>query len=231
MADTKGTAAPAGNEGAGGKAGETAGATDTKAGGTTTGTSTTAADGTTTTDDGKGGKPAGETSTQAGGSATEPGKDGAASSTSKAPDKYELTLPEGGRVGDEDLQLVEAMAREEGWSNEEAQQFLDRHNFTVQYATTAFLEATKADKEIGGDKLEGTMKLATAALDRVRPKGKGRGDAFRKLLDRTGFGNHPEVVAFMADVGRMMQEDKPDVTTAGAVGEVSHAQKLYGKKE
>jgi hypothetical protein len=95
----------------------------------------------------------------------------------------------------------------------------------------AFRDTTKADKEYGGDKWGETERLANQVLDRVRPVGTTRGDALRRLLHKSGYGNHIEVVSFLADLGKLMAEDKPTGGAGGAGAEVTHAaDKLYGKK-
>jgi hypothetical protein len=177
---------------------------------------------------GKTGAAGADGSTQGGGAKDE-GKDGAGDTAKKAPDTYELKVPEGGRISPDDVKLVEQIARERGLSNDEAQAVLDDHDEQLELQSGAFLEATKADKEIGGDKLDETLTLAKSALDKIRPKGTPRGDAFRALLNRTGYGNHPEIIAFMAEIGRKMQEDRPGTGSGGGgKAEKSTAEVLYG---
>lgn len=60
---------------------------------------------------------------------------------------------------------------------------------------------TKADKEIGGDKLTVSVGHAQKALDTFASK------EFREFLDSTGTGNHPEMVRAFAKVGKLMSED------------------------
>ena len=60
---------------------------------------------------------------------------------------------------------------------------------------------TKADKEIGGDKLTVSVGHAQKALDTFASK------EFREFLDSTGLGNHPEMVRAFAKVGKLMSED------------------------
>lgn len=198
-------------------------------GGTDTGTSTaTGADG----------KPAGDVA-QAGkddtaqaGSTDDGGKAGAATAETKAPENYELTVPEGGRITPSVLARVTEVAKANGWSNEEAQAELNEIDTmtaaAIKEQSEAFLAATKADPDLGGDKFDSTLKLVTLAMDRLAPKGSKDGDAFRKLLDETGFGNHPEVVRMWAKLGKQMQEDRPGSDSGGGVTEVSAAEKLYG---
>lgn len=210
------------NDAAAGAASTTDGAADGKGG-------TTAADGTKTTADTKAAdtttadtkttdtKAAGDTTdTTTADKGKEPGsKDGAPAS--KAPEKYDLTLPAGGRIDAQDLTAIETLARSQNWTNEEAQQRVNDHAAAIDAQSTQFLETTKADATYGGDKLPETLKHASAALDHFRPKGTAQGDAFRALLDKSGYGNHLAVVSLLADLGKAMAEDapgSPHVTTA-----------------
>lgn len=159
-------------------------------------------------------------------------KDGKATETSKVPEKYELKVPEGStRLDVADLAGVETMARAKGWSNEEAQQAITEHVAALDAQSTRFLETTTADRQYGGDKLPETQKLAKTALDKLRPAGTPRGDALRSLLERSGYGNHIEVVSLLADLGRLMAEDRPGLQTSGGDSTpMDPADRFYGKK-
>lgn len=162
-------------------------------------------------------------------SGTKDGKDAAAAAAPKPPDKYTLTLPAGGRLSDADLKDVEAIARTNGWTNDQAQAALTEHARRVDAQATAWLEQTKADPDLGGDKLEASQTLAKGVIDRIRPAGHPRREAFMGLLNRAGVGNHPEVVAFLRDLGTLMAEDKPPVGGPGG-GKRSPEEVLYGKQ-
>lgn len=56
--------------------------------------------------------------------------------------------------------------------------------------------ATRADREIGGDRLEGSIADAREALDRHGTP------ELRELLDQTGLGSHVEVIRLLARVAR-----------------------------
>lgn len=155
-------------------------------------------------------------------------KDGAPSEKPKAPEKYTLTLPDGGRLDQTDLDAIAKVAKAEGWSNEEAQARVLAHAAAIEAQSAHFLETTKADPVYGGAHLDESLKHASRALDTLRPKGDPRGDSFRTLLDKSGYGNHLEVVAFLADLGKLMAEDG----TAGGSGGASPkhpAEILYDK--
>ena len=126
----------------------------------------------------------------------------------KAPDKYELTIPEGGLVDSNDLARVEALAREHNLPNEAAQSMLETGNALMVEQAVAWRAELDADKTYGGEKYAETERLANLVLDKVRPAGTPRGDGIRKLLQR-GVGHNLEVVSFLADLGKMMKEDAP----------------------
>lgn len=125
------------------------------------------------------------------------------------PDKYELKLPDAARVSPSEAKEIERLAKREKWTNEEAQQHLEAIHQGRLEQSTQFLQELNADADYGGDKLGETQRLATLALDRIRPKGTPRGDALRTLLVNEGLGNNLHVTSLLADIGKLMDEDKP----------------------
>jgi hypothetical protein len=155
----------------------------------------------------------------------------AAAAAKKAPDKYELKAPEKSTIDESDIQTIETIARENNWTNDEAQAALDRHHETLVEQSTRFAEATKADKDYGGDKLAVSQSRAKAVIDKVRPASHPRAKAFRALLEKSGYGNHIEIVSFLADLGKMTEEDggaSGDASTGA--GPRSAEEVLYGGK-
>jgi hypothetical protein len=178
-----------------------AGTTSTSAGTPAPGGDTKAGEGTAATGDpGK---------TEGTGAAGEGDTAGAQDATSKVPDKYELKVPEGGAVHVDatDLAAVEALARKNGWSQEDAQAYLDEHVAGAAALSERFRQETLADPDYGGEKLAATQRLTKQLIDRIRPEGHPRRESFLKLLNRGGYGNNLDVVAFMADVAKLMGED------------------------
>lgn len=151
-----------------------------------------------------------------------------------APDKYALKLPEGAKdfLDTTDLASIEKLARSKNWTNEEAQAALEEHADALAGQSTAFRAQVEADPTYGGDKLEETQRLARTALDKIRPAGTPRGDAFRKLLVKSGYGNNLEVVSMLADLGKLMAEDQPGAGGSGGGnkgGKKPAEEVLYGK--
>jgi len=131
------------------------------------------------------------------------------------PAKYELTLPEGGRLDASDLKAVEDLARKTGWTNEQAQDAISEHAALEQVLSDQFFAETTADKDYGGDKLAQSQQLAKLVIDRIRPVGHPRREAFTKIITRGGLANHIEMVSFFADFGKLMAED---TATGGSSG-------------
>lgn len=157
-------------------------------------------------------KPAGSTETS--------GKAGEAAAEPKAPEKYELQVPDDAKayVDADDLKYLETIARASNWTNEDAQAALEEHLVTVQAQSARFLEATKADPIYGGEKLAETQRRARAVIDRIRPVGHERRDRFLAFMGRGGAGNHVEVLSFLADLGKAMGEDSPTHTRSVQAG-------------
>lgn len=156
-------------------------------------------------------------------------KSGAAGK-SQPPDTYALKVPAGVTLSADDLKLVEQQARKYGLSNEDAQAMLDEQLELISAQSEAYKAAALADPDYGGEKLADSQKLANSVIDRFRPKGHARRDNFLAFINRAGASNHPEVLAFLTDIGRAMGEDTP---VAGKVGGgdaklKSQAEKLFG---
>lgn len=153
----------------------------------------------------------------------------------KAPEKYELKLPDGAKdwLDENDLKAIETTAKAKGWTNDQAQTVLNEHAEALAAQSAAFRAATEADTTYGGDKLQDTQRLGSLALDKLRPKGTTHGDAFRSLLVKSGYGNNLEVVSFLADLGKLMAEDS-HVAGGGAAdqrGSRDAATVLYGESK
>lgn len=83
-------------------------------------------------------------------------------------------------------------------------------------------DQTVADKEIGGDKLQENLAVAKLALNDVTPD-------FKKLLDDTGLGNHPEMIKLMYRLGKTLKTDT--IVAGGRAPDrfSSLAERLYNK--
>ena len=78
-------------------------------------------------------------------------------------------------------------------------------------------KTAQADEEIGGKNWGETQKLAAKALDHF---GAPKDSEFRKLLDESGFGNHPEMIRMFRKIGAAVSED----------GDIVRGDEAKGKK-
>lgn len=181
-----------------------------------------------TGDDGKGGEAVKDPKTQGNETQqgkTEQGKGGEAAK--KAPAKYELSIPEKSTLDDSDLKMIEDYARENDLDNAAAQALIQqRHDLLIEQSDR-FKALTEADPELGGDKLATTLQRAKAGLDFLRPASHPRAKAFRALIDKAGWANHPEIVAAFADLGKMTEEDGVVSGAGGGSSEKTQADTLY----
>lgn len=151
--------------------------------------------------------------------------------TPKAPAKYELTLPEGGRLSEIDVKSIEQLARANDWDNDQAQAMLEDFDARLVEQSDRFLTETKADKDYGGDKLEESQRLVHLVLDKVRPPDHPRTASLKRVMDRGGIGNNLEFVSLLADIGRMMDEDHPISAGPGGNAKRDAAAVLYPEKK
>ena len=74
-----------------------------------------------------------------------------------------------------------------------------KHEQQVQ----AWEEASRADPDFGGEKLQENLAIANRALEAYDPQGE-----LRAMLAETGYGNHPALVRFMVAIGRDLAPDR-----------------------
>ena len=63
-----------------------------------------------------------------------------------------------------------------------------------------WLEGCKTDKDFGGDKFPKTCEVNKRFLERVHP-------SVQKLLDQSGYGNHPDVFNFISMLAAKSESD------------------------
>lgn len=131
-----------------------------------------------------------------------------------APEEYaDFTLPEGAKVNAEALADLKAFAKEKNLSQEDAQKLVDLGVKNAQDVTTTmqahieqvrneWSEASRTDKEFGGDKLDENLAVAKQALDTFGTP------ELTALLTESGLGSHPEVVRAFFRVGKAISEDR-----------------------
>lgn len=222
LTDDKGGAAgtadagKAGDAGKGGKKDEgAAGAKDDKAGKADAGKGGKADDD--TTDDGNKGKDG------------KAGKESAGNGKDEAPAVYKLEIPKDAKdyLDDSDVTAIAAIAKAEGWTNEQAQEKLEAHADGLAAQSAAWKAETSKDATYGGDNLAETQRLARLALDKVRPADSDSGKQLRRILAKSGYGNNLAIVSFLADLGKLMDEDSSSGGSGGRGAAAGH--KAAGK--
>ena len=167
-----------------------------------------------------------DTQTQEGQSEEKADGEAQAEAVKGAPEKYELTLPEGSDAAF--IEKYESIAKELDLPQDKAQATLDK--LSVAYKETisqkiaevreGWANESRANKEFGGDKLNETLAIAKKA------EAYG-GDEFRALLKETGLGNHPVIIKTMYEIGKVLSEDKVLTGKAGGGSEKTIAQRMY----
>lgn len=160
--------------------------------------------------------------------ADEAGKEGEEASGEKppilgAPEAYDVKAPEGMTFDKEAFDAVEPILREMDLSNDAAQKLVaaygekvipmlvERGKAQAEQAQTdagaalrkEWAEASKADPEIGGAKFDKTIDDVATVWQQfgIKP-----GVGIRQILDDSGLGNHPDMLRFLARVGKSMGE-------------------------
>lgn len=129
------------------------------------------------------------------------------------PEKYDLKLPDGALLDSVALEEISAYAKEKGYTQEQAQELLQRENDAILDYTEKSQESHRAqvlkwkqevmaDKEIGGEQFNINIEYAHRVLQKYAPK------EFVQTLEKTGFGNHPLLVKTFVAIGKAMQPDK-----------------------
>lgn len=144
-----------------------------------------------------------------------------------APEQYAFNAIEGVTIDEVVVGAFSEVAKELNLPQEQAQKVLDkvapviqaRQMEQLQVAREGWAEATKSDKEIGGDSLEANLGTAKKALDAFATP------ELRTLLNESGLGNHPEVIRFFYRTGKAISEDR---FVGGQAGKATtDARRLY----
>ena len=138
-----------------------------------------------------------------------------------APENYEFNSKVADAPQELDSEVLTAfgdVAKELDLPQEDAQKVLDKVAPVIQERQAKMLEQVRADwasesqsdEEFGGEALNENLNVAKQALDAFGT------DAFKSLLQETGFGNHPEIIRFMYRAGKAISEDSYVGNSQGA---------------
>lgn len=145
----------------------------------------------------------------------------------------DFQAPEGVTLNAEALTELKAFAAEKKLSQEDAQKLVDLGAKTIaqqqaalttqiEQAQAQWAEASRTDKEFGGDALDANLSVAKKALDTFGSP------ELSKLLAESGLGNHPDVIRAFYRVGKAISEDKLVTgSTKPATAENDLAKKMY----
>jgi hypothetical protein len=156
-----------------------------------------------------------------------------------APDEYVFTPPDGVEIDEAQLESFGEYAHDLGLSQDQFQKLIDFEMGRAQQAqsqmaeayserVSSWAEATKADKELGGEMLDEHLGLAKRAMDAFASP------ELAKLIDTPstenpdglGLGNHPEVIRLFYRVGKAISESDL-VTGDSKVEGPASLQKMY----
>lgn len=137
------------------------------------------------------------------------GKSGDDSTKPVVPEKYEFQLPDDVQMDEAGVEAYSAFAKEAGLSQEAAQGLISklapalqaRQAQVAEAAKAEWAESSKADKEFGGDKLTENLAVAKKAIDTFGSP------ELREFLNKSGLGNHPELIRAFYRAGKTISED------------------------
>lgn len=120
----------------------------------------------------------------------------------------DFTMPEGYSMNPDDSKVLQELGQEFKMPQEAVQKLVDlgvqmqqRQVQEQQKTILSWLDAAKADKEYGGENLDKNLLTAQRAFS--LPKGA----EISKILYMSGLGNHPAVIGFMTEVGKLLGPD------------------------
>lgn len=127
-----------------------------------------------------------------------------------APEKYEFKAPEGREFDTEIINTFSDVAKELNLPQDAAQKMLDKVAPIIEQRQVQQIEAVRkewaqtsiVDKEFGGEKLNENLSVAKKALDQFGTP------QLRELLEKSGLGNHPEMIRLMYRAGKAISEDR-----------------------
>lgn len=148
--------------------------------------------------------------------------------------KYDLKLKDGSLLDTKAPERIAEFAKKHGLSQEAAEAVLDgQHEAVRGYKQTQesqfndmkarWVDEVTNDKEIGGEAFAQNVEVAKRALDRFATPD------FKKALESTGFGNHPELVRIFYRIGKAMKADNVILSGTQAGSRKSLEEVFYGE--
>ena len=130
----------------------------------------------------------------------------------EVPEAYEFTFADGMEVDADTLGNLSELAKELGLTQEQAQKIADlgvkqserwaeAQQQVLADAEKQWIDTLKADKDLGGDKLDENMAVAKGALDKFGSP------ELTEFLKESRLGNHPELIRWAFKVGKAIADD------------------------
>ena len=150
-----------------------------------------------------------------------------------APESYsDFTLPEGVELDEALLGKATPLFKDLGLNQEQAQKVVDFQAEMVKEGEQSQADSfnrlvegwqneSKNDKEFGGDKFDENVGIAKLAVDKFGTP------EFKQLMEDHGVGNHPEMIRFMLNIGKLVKEDVPGGFTGATSDKKSRTDILY----
>lgn len=134
----------------------------------------------------------------------------AVSEEAGAPESYDaFEMPEGYGVDETILSEYQSWAKENNFTQEQAQEGINLVSRLKQAELerwgeqqAAWVNEAKGDKEFGGEKFDKNIAVAVKARETFGTP------EFVEMLDISGLGNHPEMVRFLYRVGSQISEGR-----------------------
>lgn len=143
------------------------------------------------------------------------------------PESYELKMPEGIELDKAAADEFTTVAKELKLDQSQAQKLADvaakqaqRQAENHAKLVESWVEQVKADKDIGGDKLDENLGIARKALEHFGSP------ELRDVLNASGLGNHPAVIRAFLKAGKAISDDT-FVKGAPKGAETDPAKKLF----
>jgi hypothetical protein len=118
-------------------------------------------------------------------------------------------------------QVIDLQAKVAQKSAQIVQEQIAKHWEPVGGTPDKWEAMAKADKEFGGDKFDENLAKAAEARDRFGTP------LLKEVLNRTGAGNHPEVLRLFLRIGKAISEDGFVPGRQGQQASGSIAQRMY----
>lgn len=126
----------------------------------------------------------------------------------EVPESYEFNMPEGVALDKTAADEFTTIAKDLKLSAADAQKVADvgakmAQRQAEQHAALveSWVEQVKADKDIGGDKLDENLGVARKAIEAFGTP------ELKDVLNTTGFGNHPAFIKFAYKAGKAISQD------------------------